>query len=107
MVPGSYYFNPLHTKFGAIITPHSVCCFSLRVLLNTRNIRMAPAADRDPHQANDFPVDASSHYGPRQPHNHALQNVWVSFDIGTSAICRCSFSILYPSGPARSRQWPT
>jgi hypothetical protein len=31
MVPRCYYFNPLHTKFGAILPPHSVCSFSLRV----------------------------------------------------------------------------
>jgi hypothetical protein len=42
-----------------------------------RNITMAPAAD--PHQVNEFPVDASSRYAPRQPHNNALQNAWVRF----------------------------
>lgn len=36
---------------------------------------MAPAAD--PHQVNDFPVDPSSRFVPRQPHGHAPQNAWA------------------------------
>ena len=31
-----------------------------------------------PHQANDFPGDPFLHPIQHQPHNHALQNAWVS-----------------------------
>ena len=36
MVPRCCYFNPLHTKFGAIIVPHSIRTFSSRVLFTPR-----------------------------------------------------------------------
>jgi hypothetical protein len=65
---------------------------------------MAPTANT--HQVNDFPADASSRYVPRQPHNHALQNVWVSFDIGNSAILQVfilSCVLQAPPAPANGQ----
>ena len=52
----------------------------------------------DRHQTNDLPAEVPPHDPfyhsiPHQPYNHALQNSWVSFDIGTyhmgphSSIC--------------------